>query len=280
LNVHPFRIDYTSISLLTENDQSPGISMSQINNPPSKMAFHLLGQVRFGDFLQLQQHLLAQYAEGVDRITVLLCEHPSVLTVGRKGSYAHMRLTQLESEKSGLETHWLPRGGGCILHTAGQLAVYPLIPAYEYDLSVGQVLGKIRDSVSQALRQLGIRPLCYQGIYSVWGRTGMLAATGMSIRRGVSCFGSYINVNPDMRRYGYVDTAWKLPTDQTRRTMSCLMAENRKSAKMSKLRSAVVQSLAGEFDCDDYHLHTGHPYLAELCVKLQQKTARGNTKRV
>ncbi|MCS5584040.1 MAG: hypothetical protein NZ777_11050, partial [Pseudomonadales bacterium] len=143
-----------------------------------------------------------------------------------------------------------------------------------------QVLGKVRDAVSQALRQVGTTPLCYPGIHSVWGRTGMLAAMGMSIRRGVSCFGSYINVNPDMRLYGYVDTAWKLPSDQTRRTMSCLMAENRKSAKMSKLRSAVVQSLAGEFDCDDYHLHTGHPFLAELHVKPQQKTVRGNTERV
>jgi lipoate-protein ligase B len=113
-----------------------------------------------------------------------------------------------------------------------------------------------------ALSQVGISTLCYDGLYSVWGRTGMLAATGMSVQQNVSCFGSYINVSPDMALFGYVDTVWQVPADQSRQTMSSLMVENRQSARMANLRSAVVESFAQVFNCSDYDMHTGHPQLS------------------
>ena len=262
---------HTSISLIDKNDQSVSVSMSDNENNNVKMAFHFLSQVSFDDYLELQQHLVSELADGADRMTVFLCEHADVLTVGRKGSHAHLRLSQLDRDRMDLQTHWLPRGGGCILHTPGQLAVYPLIPIQRYRFSPGRLLNQVRLAVSLALEQLGITPLCYPGLHSVWGRTGMLAAMGMSIQRGVSCFGSYINVNPDMRLFGYVDSAWHLPEDQTRRTMSSLMSENQTKIRMANVRSAVVQSLAEVFACDDYHMHTGHPFLTALALKRGKK---------
>jgi lipoate-protein ligase B len=124
----------------------------------------------------------------------------------------------------------------------------------------------VRDAVSLALGQVGITALCYDGLHSVWGRTGMLAATGISVQQNVSCFGSYINVSPDMSLFGYVDTAWQLPVDQSRRTMSSLMVENRKAARMANLRSAVVESFAQVFEYSDYDMHTGHPQLLPQSV--------------
>ncbi|MBT4695100.1 MAG: hypothetical protein HOB73_17320 [Planctomycetaceae bacterium] len=227
-----------------------------------KLAFHLLSVVKFEDYMNLQQALVAELAAGGDCIKVLICEHALELTVGRKGSHAHIRLAQTEREKQNLQTHWLPRGGGAILHSPGQLAVYPLVPLQWYGWSPGRLLTMVRDAVSMALSQVGIATLCYDGLHSVWGRTGMLAATGISVQRNVSCFGSYINVSPDMGLFGYVDTAWQLPTDQSRRTMSSLMAENRQAARMANLRSAVVESFAQVFDCSDYDMHTGHPQLS------------------
>ena len=92
-----------------------------------KLAFHLLSVVKFEDYLRLQQSLVADLAAGGDCIKVLICEHTMELTVGRKGSHAHIRIPQTEREKQNLQTHWLPRGGGAILHSPGQLAVYPQI---------------------------------------------------------------------------------------------------------------------------------------------------------
>ena len=227
-----------------------------------KLTFHLLGVVKFEDYLRLQQSLVAELVDGGAGIKVLVCEHAMELTVGRKGSHAHIRLAQTEREKQNLQTHWLPRGGGAILHSPGQLAVYPLVPLQWYGWSPGRLLTMVRDAVSMALSQVGIATLCYDGLHSVWGRTGMLAATGISVQRNVSCFGSYINVSPDMALFGYVDTVWQVPADQSRQTMSSLMVENRQSARMANLRSAVVESFAQVFNCSDYDMHTGHPQLS------------------
>lgn len=226
-----------------------------------KLAFHLLSVVKFEDFLNLQQSLVAELVAGSDCIKVLICEHALALTVGRQGSHAHIRIPQAEREKQNLQTRWLPRGGGAIVHAPGQLAIYPLVPLRWYGWSPGRVSGMVRDAVSLALSQVGITALCYDGLHSVWGRTGMVAATGISVQQNVSCFGSYINVSPDMSLFGYVDTAWQLPVDQSRRTMSSLMIENRKAARMANLRSAVVESFAQVFECSDYDMHTGHPQL-------------------
>jgi lipoyl(octanoyl) transferase len=236
------------------------------NSVTPKLAFHLLSVVKFEDYLRLQQSLVADLAAGGDCIKVLICEHTLELTVGRKGSHAHIRIPQSAREKQNLQTHWLPRGGGAILHSPGQLAVYPLVPLQWYGWSPGRVLALVRDAVSMALSQVGIVTLCYDGLHSVWGRTGMLAATGISVQQNVSCFGSYINVSPAMGLFGYVDTAWQLPADQSRRTMSSLMAENSKAARMANLRSAVVESFAQVFDCSDYDIHTGHPQLSPPSV--------------
>jgi lipoyl(octanoyl) transferase len=233
------------------------------NNVTPKLAFYLLSVVKFEDYLRLQQSLVTELAAGGDGIKVLICEHATELTVGRKGSHAHIRIPQTERDKKNLQTHWLPRGGGAILHAPGQLAVYPLVPLQWYGWSPGRVLVMVRNAVSLALSKMGVTTLCYDGLHSVWGRTGMLAATGISVQQNVSCFGSYINVSPEMDLFGYVDTAWQLPADQSRRTMSSLMAENRQAARMANLRSAVVESIAQVFDCSDYDMHTGHPQLLE-----------------
>ena len=86
----------------------------------------------------------------------------------------------------------------------------------------------------------------------------------------------YINVSPAMGLFGYVDTAWQLPADQSRRTMSSLMAENSKAARMANLRSAVVESFAQVFGCSDYDMHTGHPQLSPQNV-LDRKSTRLNS---
>ena len=82
--------------------------------------------------------------------------------------------------------------------------------------------------------------------------------------RGVSCFGTYLNVEPEMRDYGFVDSVTRIPVDQSRRTMSSLLSERRQVVRMAEVRSAMVQSFADVFECDDYHMHTGHPMLRSV----------------
>jgi lipoate-protein ligase B len=90
----------------------------------------------------------------------------------------------------------------------------------------------------------------------IWGRTGQLAAFGMSVRHWVTCYGAYLNVCPSMGLFRLVASD---PSVQT--GMSCLAAERQGPVRMATVRAALVRRLAERFGCDRYHIYTGHPLL-------------------
>jgi lipoyl(octanoyl) transferase len=238
-------------------------------DPPAVTAqFHLLGHVDYSSFLTLQQRLTWDAGESQGRgITVLLCEHPDILTIGRTGSRIHVRLTDQQLSRRQLDVRWVGRGGGCILHAPGQLAVYPIVPLQRLAWSVGDYVQRFQRGLIDALNKLGVHARTHAGSMGIWGRTGLLAALGIAVRGWVTCHGAFLNVSPAMNPFGYIDTAPIRPGRESwceKATMSCLLAETGRSATMPKVRAQIVESLAEAFECERHHLHTGHPLLARL----------------
>src|SRR4051812_48755348 len=89
---------------------------------------HLLGEVDFDACLALQHRLVYEAGSRRDgQVTVLVCEHPLSITLGRLGSRAHVQLSPPVLKSNGLEVRWVNRGGGALLHAPGQVAVYPIV---------------------------------------------------------------------------------------------------------------------------------------------------------
>jgi len=218
---------------------------------------YLLGRVDFPRCLQLQQRLLRQIADRDDgQIALLLCEHPQVITVGRAGSPAEIATENRLLQNRQIEVHWVNRGGGCLVHCPGQLAIYPIVPLRWHGFSIGEYLERLQAGIVEALDDLGIHGRTRRRQHGVWGRTGRLAALGIAVRDGVTYYGAYLNVCPAMGLFRLVQTDSE-PEDR----MSCLTAERRTDVRMPKVRAALVRHLAEAFGCDRYHLYTGHPLL-------------------
>src|SRR6187402_876731 len=94
-------------------------------SPPLEV--YLLGLVDFEDVQQLQRRLVYDLGERGGG-TLVLCEHPPTITVGRLGSRAHIRADDEELRERGIRVHWVNRGGGCVLHLPGQLVAYLALP--------------------------------------------------------------------------------------------------------------------------------------------------------
>lgn len=225
--------------------------------------FHMLSTVAFERCLALQERLVYEAdSQGEARIVVLFCEHPDLITVGRLGSRGHIRLTDRQLKRERLHVRWVCRGGGCVLHSPGQLAIYPIAPLETVGWTVGRYLRRLQRGIVDALEELKVHCVTKPGRFGVWGRSGQLACVGVAVRRWITMHGVFLNVNPAMRRYGFVDT---LPHDVTndgeKTTMGCLLAERQTAVRMASIRSALVKTLAAAFGCERYHLHTGHPWL-------------------
>jgi lipoate-protein ligase B len=113
------------------------------------------------------------------------------------------------------------------------------------------------------LAEVNIRGETHDGSFGVWGRSGLLANVGVAVRGGIACHGAFINVNPAMRRYAFVDVFPPHPEPDTGKSvMGCLLAERQAAVRMSGVRAALVKTLAAAFGCERYHMFTGHPWLS------------------
>lgn len=219
---------------------------------------HLLGQVDFEDCYTLQRRLAYDATtRGDGRVVVLICEHQSLITIGRAGSRSHVRFSGSELNERQLAIRYVGRGGGAILHAPGQLAVYPIVPLAWHGWTIGDYLRRLQRSLAQLLTEFNVRPAAVPGSFALAGRAGILAALGAAVRQGVTQLGAYLNVNPPMRDFGRVEVAGG-------QTMSSLLSQRALPTKMTRVRAALVTHLAEALELERYHLHTGHPLLAEL----------------
>ncbi len=220
----------------------------------------LLGQIEFEAALALQQRLVFESGGRADgQIALLLCEHPPLITVGRLGSRAHVRLSPRELISRQLSVRWVNRGGGCLLHAPGQLAVYPIVPLTWHRFTVGQYLARLQSGILATLAELNIAGQTRPGSHGIWGRTGQLVSFGVAVKNWTTYFGAYINVDPAMGNFRAIESD---PAGHT--PASSLAAERRQPVKMAAVRATMVRHLAEALGCPRYHLYTGHPLAAQL----------------
>ena len=109
-------------------------TLSFMASSPSQIPieFRMLGLTGFDTILQLQSQLQREvWRSAQPKLTVLFCEHPRLVTIGREGSRAHVRLTDEHLKRRRLSLRWVARRGGCVAHGPGQLAVYAIGPLEE-----------------------------------------------------------------------------------------------------------------------------------------------------
>lgn len=85
-----------------------------------------LGRVRYAEAHALQERLVAARIAGAVGDTLLLLEHPPVITLGRSAESANVLLTEEQRQKLGVDLHATGRGGDVTFHGPGQLVAYPI----------------------------------------------------------------------------------------------------------------------------------------------------------
>ena len=228
--------------------------------------FHLLGCVPYSQVAALQTRLVHEaLVRGDERVVVLIGEHPPEVTVGRRGSYAHVRFDSDELKQRRLGVRFVSRAGGCVLHGPGQLAVYPIVPLAPLGWSLLDVHRKLLAALESTLHEYRVRLQPHLPGTGLWGRSGALAVVGLGERDGVSHHGAYLNVQPDLSDFEQVDIVPReLVNPDVRTTMSSLAAEHRQPVRMSSLRATLVERFSEALGCDEPHLCTGHSGLGRL----------------
>lgn len=217
---------------------------------------HLMGVVDHDSALVLQQRLAYEISGRSDRQGgLLICEHPPVITVGREGSSADILVQPQELTSRLLEVRWLNRGGGCLLHAPGQLAVYPVVPLDRLGLGLCEYRRRLEESVIDVCRELRIAATRCDDQPGVFCRCGQFAFVGVAVRSWVAFYGLFINVNLEPSAMRLV--RWNASGQR----VTSLSTQKGRHVPMHAVRESVIHNLAARLGYEGLHLYTGHPWL-------------------
>jgi lipoyl(octanoyl) transferase len=146
------------------------------------------------DALQLQRSLHGEIAEGQRENTLVLVEHPSVYTAGK-------RTQDHERPHDGTPVIDVDRGGKITWHGLGQLVGYPIVRLAKPTELVGFVR-EIESALIATCTELGLATTRVDGRSGVWVVDSQgerkIAAIGIRVARGVTMHGFALNVEPDL----------------------------------------------------------------------------------
>lgn len=225
-------------------------------NRDSSLEVFLLGTVEFESALLLQQHLIFELSGQKGRQgALLICEHPPLITIGREGSRSQLNCDPRELAARQIDVRWINRGGGCLVHAPGQLAIYPILPMLRLGMGVDDYRQVLHQTLLETCSESRVSAWCQPSETGIWCRTGQVGFVGAAIKSWMSYHGMFLNVNPDMNWFQLCQL------NTINRKASSLSAELLKPISMHSIRESVARLFAKECQYRRYHFYTGHPLL-------------------
>ncbi len=177
-----------------------------------------LGRVPYGAALELQERLFEARKDDSVPDTLLLLEHPHVVTLGRRGMDEHLLDRRDTLASMGIEVFETDRGGEVTYHGPGQLVAYPILSLRAARLGPVAYVRLLEQAIIDTLRRYGISGHRVVGKTGVWtggepgarpsaGQNpsgGKIAAIGVRVSAGVTKHGFALNVSTDLNRYGHI----------------------------------------------------------------------------
>jgi lipoyl(octanoyl) transferase len=162
-----------------------------------------LGCVDYSIALELQQTLVGLVKEGRVSHTLLLLEHPPVITLGRNAGAQNIVASREVLAANGIELHETNRGGDVTFHGPGQLVGYPIFDLRAFEPRIGAVdfVRKLEEVLIRTCGDLGVVTERIPGLTGVWTQNnlpGKIAAIGIHISRAVTSHGFALNVNTNL----------------------------------------------------------------------------------
>ena len=203
-----------------------------------------LGRVAYADALALQRSLVDDRRAGRIGDTLLLVEHPHVLTLGVRGDggRAHILATADALATRGIEVHETGRGGDITYHGPGQLVGYPIIDLNPDRRDVNRYVRDLETVVIRTAADFGIAAGRIEGLTGVWVGNDKLAAIGVRIARWITSHGFALNVTTELEHFALI-----VPCGIAGRGVTSLARLLSRSVDGAEVENRVIEHFANVF---------------------------------
>jgi lipoyl(octanoyl) transferase len=207
---------------------------------PEALHAYMLGRVDL-DALLARQDRLAYEVAGDSFGALILCDHPTGITIGREGSRRHVRPGPKELHAREWPLHWVGRGGGAMLHVPGQIACYPVLSLDRLKMTPAAFVAAMQQLVVEVVQAYDLPAEADARQPGVRIRGRRAAHLGLAIRNGVSTFGIILNVDPDLELF------YNIHCDGDPLPMTSLQRETTSRVRIAEVRQRLLAKIAERF---------------------------------
>jgi lipoyl(octanoyl) transferase len=163
-----------------------------------------LGRVPYADATALQAARVE--ARSLDEVpdSLLLLEHPHVITTGRRGDLTNLLAGEDLLRRRGVGVHLTERGGDVTYHGPGQLVGYPIMNIRNERRGARRYVHDLEEAIIRALAVFGLTAHRNDGKTGVWVGSEKIAAIGIHISRGITSHGFALNVSTDLTYFDLI----------------------------------------------------------------------------
>jgi len=203
------------------------------------------GQMPYALGLRMQAELVSARKSGQIANTLLLLEHPPVVTLGRNAKRENVIASADMLARRGVEVYECDRGGDVTFHGPGQLVGYPIVDLYGFSPRVGAVdfVRRMEEALIRTCADFGVAAQRIKGLTGAWVEQRKIAAMGIHVSRGVTSHGFALNVNNDLEYFKLI-----VPCGITDKPVTSLARELGADQKPERVAQSVARSFGQVFN--------------------------------
>jgi lipoyl(octanoyl) transferase len=136
--------------------------------------------------------------------TLILLQHPAVITLGQNASDSDITVKPRVLAKNNIAVHRVERGGQVTYHGPGQIVGYTIVDLLALKIGVEEFINRLEETMILACKEMKVEAYRKKGAPGVYTYRGKVGAIGVRVTRGVTFHGFSINVNPDLEHYKFI----------------------------------------------------------------------------
>ena len=197
----------------------------------------------YSEALVLQKDLVTRRAADTCADTLVLLQHPSVITLGRNADPAGVLATKAQLGAAGVAVVRVERGGQATYHGPGQWVGYPIVHLRQRSLGVRRYVTALEEVLLQTCEHFGVAAQRQLGRPGLFTGLGKIAAIGVAVRHGVSFHGFALNVCPDLSHF-----RWIVPCGLTDTPPTSLEQERGEAPNTEEVAQVLIGAFRAVFD--------------------------------
>jgi len=202
-----------------------------------------LGRVPYREAWDLQRSLAAAVSQGAIPDTVLLLEHPPVITLGRRTDEDELHVP----DGADVEIVETDRGGKSTYHGPGQLVCYPIFDLTRHGQDVKRYCRDLEEALIGTLAAVGVEATRIDGLTGIWVEDAIprkIASIGVHITKWVTTHGYALNVDLDTAPF----TQWITACGLVDASFTTIASELGRPVPVDEVRPYATRALEEVFD--------------------------------